>query len=151
MPTDDDPRFRAWRLMLEAHAATIELLSKELEAGCGMPIGWYDVLFQLHEADGGRLRMVDLARAVLLSKSGLTRLVDRMEREGLVSREVARDDRRSFEVSMTPEGEKRFRKAARVHLRGIDEHWLELLSDPDGRAIEKSLRAVRDAARAQLG
>jgi DNA-binding MarR family transcriptional regulator len=147
----DDPRYAAWRLMLEAHAAAVELLSKELEAECGMPIGWYDVLFHLHEADGGHLRMVDLARAVLLSKSGLTRLVDRMEREGLVARKVAPDDRRSFEVSMTAEGERRFRKAARVHLRGIDKHWNELLTESEGRAMEKALRAVRDSARAQLG
>jgi DNA-binding MarR family transcriptional regulator len=151
MPADDDPRYVAWRLMLEAHAATVELLSKELEAECGMTIGWYDVLFHLHEADGGRLRMVDLARAVLLSKSGLTRLVDRMEREGLVLRAVAPDDRRSFEVSMTAEGEKRFRKAARIHLHGIDRHWIGVVDAADGRVLEKSLRAVRDAARAQLG
>jgi DNA-binding MarR family transcriptional regulator len=150
MPSDDDPRYVAWRLMLEAHAATIELLSKELEAECGMSIGWYDVLFHLHEADGGRLRMVDLARAVLLSKSGLTRLVDRMETEGLVLRQVAADDRRSFEVSMTADGEARFRKAARVHLRGIDRHWIDVVGATDGRVLEKSLRAVRDAARAQL-
>src|SRR5689334_9795188 len=113
MHRNDDPRYMAWRLMLEAHAATIELLSKELEAECGMPIAWYDVLFHLNEADGGRLRMIDLARSVLLSKSGLTRLVDRMETEGLVVRQVAADDRRSFEVSMTAAGKERYRKAAR--------------------------------------
>jgi DNA-binding MarR family transcriptional regulator len=150
MPSNDDPRYMAWRLMLEAHAATIELLSKELEAECGMPIGWYDVLFHLHEADSGCMRMVDLARAVLLSKSGLTRLVDRMETEGLVTRRVASDDRRSFEVSMTAEGEKRFRAAARVHLRGIDKHWMGVVDEADAPALEKALRAVRDAARAQL-
>ena len=147
---DEDPRLAAWRLMLEAHAATIEVLSKELEAECGMPIGWYDVLFHLSESPTGRLRMVDLARAVLLSKSGLTRLVDRMQSDGLVERQVAPGDRRSFEVSMTPEGAKRFRKAARVHLRGIDKHWARLVSESDARTMKKALRAVRDSAREQL-
>jgi DNA-binding MarR family transcriptional regulator len=137
--------------MLEAHAATVELLSKELEARCGISIGWYDVLLQLHEAPDGRLRMIDLARAVLLSKSGLTRVVDKMEAEGLVERRVAGDDRRSFEVSMTPAGAKLFRRAARVHVTGIDEHWTDLMSEADGRTLERALRVVRDASRERLG
>ena len=143
---DPDPRFVAWRLMLESHAAVTELLNKELEAECSIPLGWYDVLLQLHESESGCLRMLDLARAVLLSKSGLTRLVDRMQTEGLVERRSAISDRRSFEVRMTPEGERVFRAAAKVHLRGIDEHWTSHLSDDDGRALELALRQVRDAA-----
>src|SRR4051794_35469947 len=127
MEDDRTARRRAWRLMLEAHAATTELLSKELEAEVGIPLGWYDVLLQLNGAVGGCMRMIDLAQAVLLSKSGLTRLVDRMETEQLVARRPAAADKRSFEVTMTAKGEELFRRAARVHGAGIDRHWTGLM------------------------
>ena len=89
LPTVGDVPARqlhAWRAFLEAHARTPERRERELRGEQGIPLAWYDVLVHLHEADGHRLRMQDLAGEVLLSKSGLTRLIDRMERAGLVQR-----------------------------------------------------------------
>ncbi len=80
------PQMAAWRAFLTAHARLTDELARELRDRVGLPLTWYDVLVQLSEADDRRLRMQDLAGRVVLSKSGLTRLIDRMEREGLVSR-----------------------------------------------------------------
>jgi DNA-binding MarR family transcriptional regulator len=134
---------------MQAHAAAIHVLEEELEADQGLPLSWYDVLLQLNEA-GGRLRMQELARAVLLSKSGVTRLVDRLVREGLVGRQPCASDRRGWLAVLTPEGKARLRKAAPVHLRGIQEHFGALVGEDEALA----LRAVGDrllAHLAQLG
>ena len=97
MPRRPDPeRLAVWRLLLETHAAVVDRLSRELEAESDLPLTWYDVLLQLSGAPGGRLRMRDLAEAVLLSRSGLTRLVDRMEAAGLVCREAHPSDGRAL-------------------------------------------------------
>src|SRR5512134_3413797 len=95
-------RMAAWRTFLVAHARVTDVLASELEAEGGLPLTWYDVLVQLSEAPDNRLRMQELARAVLLSKSGLTRLVDRMTSGGLVTREPCLDDRRGTFVCLSP-------------------------------------------------
>src|SRR5215510_1856359 len=81
-----DEQLDAWRAFLRAQSALIRTLDRELQEDQGLPITFFDVLAQLTAA-GGRLRMSELADAVLLSRSGVTRLVDRMERDGLVKRE----------------------------------------------------------------
>ncbi len=93
----------------------------------------YDVLVQLVEADGGRLRMQDLADRVVFSRSGLTRLVDRMVSEGLVTRERCDDDRRGTFASITAAGRARLRQASGVHLRGVAEHFARHLSPARAR------------------
>ncbi|MBI2766172.1 MAG: MarR family transcriptional regulator [Chloroflexi bacterium] len=125
----------AWQRFLRAHARVTELLERELAAEQGLPLGWYDVLVQLSNA-GGRLRMHDLARAVLLSRAGLTRLVDRMAAAGLAGREPCADDRRGTFVTLTPAGQERLRAAAPVHLRGVQEHFARHISP--GEAHEMS-------------
>src|SRR5438045_3780930 len=102
----------AWRLFLEAHAALVEVLAAELERERGLPLTWYDVLVQLAEAPDGRLRMQDLARSVLISKSGLTRLVDRMERAGMVERQPCPSDLRGTFAVLTDAGRAALRGAA---------------------------------------
>ncbi|MBK8561612.1 MAG: MarR family transcriptional regulator [Dehalococcoidia bacterium] len=84
----------AWRTFLTAHARVTALLEDELQRERELPLTWYDVLLHLREAPERRLRMTELAAAVLLSKSGLTRLVDRMYAAGLVNRSPDGDDRR---------------------------------------------------------
>ncbi len=88
--------FNAWGAFLAAHAALEPILNRELEVACGLPLRWFDVLTQLNMTPRKRLSMTELADAVLLSKSGLTRLVDRIEEAGLVQRAAAPGDRRSL-------------------------------------------------------
>src|SRR5262249_11335051 len=83
-----------WRMFLRAHASIAGRLERDLVAEHGLPLAWYEVLLQLAEAPGQRLRMTDLAERVLLSRSGLTRLVDRLVAEGLVERAACPSDAR---------------------------------------------------------
>ncbi len=138
----DPDRLTAWRMLLEAHASLTEALETELQADCGIPLAWYDVLVQLSEAEAGRLRMQDLARSVLLSKSGLTRLVDRMEQAGLVQREPSQTDRRSTWATLTPPGRATLRRAAPGHLAGIQRHFAAYLSDEEVRVIREALGRI---------
>jgi DNA-binding MarR family transcriptional regulator len=118
----------AWRSFLRAHAKVTRILDAELSAECDLPLGSYAVLVHLAEAPERRLRMTDLAERVLLSRSGLTRLVDRMEREGLIRRESCPSDLRGTNAVLTEEGLARLRAAAPVHLRGVREHVVDLLT-----------------------
>jgi DNA-binding MarR family transcriptional regulator len=147
MATHTDP-LEPWRLFLQAHSVVVDTLEHELRAELGLPLTWYEVLLHLARADGGRLRMTDLAGSLLLSKSGVTRLVDRMEGEGLVERGVCSSDRRGSFAVLTTAGRALFEKAAPIHLRGVDEHFLGLLDNGERRALATALRKVTQAGRA---
>ena len=152
MPARPDPaQLAAWRLLLEAHATTTELLERELVAERGLPLTRYDVLLNLAEAPGGRLRMQELSASVLLSKSGLSRLVDRMVDAGLVRRERCQDDRRGWFAVLTDQGRSALRRAAPVHLRGIHEHFASQLSPEEVEVLTAALSRVVAAARASAG
>ena len=112
----------AWRSFLRAHAQITRKLEAELVAEHDLPLPSYDVLLQLAESPGRRLRMTELADRVLLSRSGLTRLVDRLEREGLVERASCPNDARGTHAVLTDAGLGRLRRAAPTHLRGVAEH-----------------------------
>lgn len=137
-----DWRIGVWRSFLRAHAGVMRELERELMAETGMPLGWYDVLLQLAEAPERRLRMADLADRVLLSRSGLTRLIDRLQAEGLVRREPSPDDARGTFTVLTAEGVKRLRAAAPVHLAGIRRHWLAHYTDQELRQLGELLARV---------
>jgi len=145
-PRVSPDRLDAWRAFLRTHATVVAALGAELEAERDLPLPWYDVLVSLSDA-GGRLRMQELAARVLFSRSGLTRLIDRMVGAGLVNRERCEDDRRGTFAVLTPTGARRLREAAGVHLRGVDDHFTSHLSDADVRglraALEKILRAEK--------
>src|SRR6266705_2815614 len=96
-------RLRAWRLYFESALALIDVLNAELERRAGIPMRWYDALVQLEETPDG-LRMNKLAERILYSKSGFTRVVDRMEEAGLVQRVRPEHDRRSILVLLTNQG-----------------------------------------------
>lgn len=134
-----DRKVEAWRTLLEAHARVLDRLSDELEAEAGLPITFYDVLLHLNQAPGRRLPMHELAERVLLSKSGLTRLVDRMASNGLVERKPCAEDRRIVFAVLTPAGRERLVGAAPVHLRGIDEHFGRHLSDEEADTLRALL------------
>lgn len=148
MPRRPDPeRLSAWRLLLETHASVVERLGEELETECGLPLSWYDVLYQLSTAPGQRLRMRDLAAAVLLSRSGLTRLVDRLAEAGLVEREAHPSDGRGANAVLTAAGRAALRRAAPVHLRGIEAHFARHLCAEDVGALCAALGRVVAAER----
>jgi DNA-binding MarR family transcriptional regulator len=152
MPARPDPaQLAAWRLLLEVHATTTELLERELVAERGLPLSRYDVLLNLAEAPGGRLRMQELSASVLLSKSGLSRLVDRMVEAGLVRRERCQDDRRGWFAVLTDQGRSALRRAAPVHLRGIHEHFARHLAPEEVQVLTAALSRVMAAAAASAG
>jgi DNA-binding MarR family transcriptional regulator len=139
-----DWRLGVWRAFLRAHAGVTRQLERELAAEAGMPLTWYDVLLQLAEAPGRRLRMAELADRVLLSRSGLTRLVDRLQAENLVSREPSPDDARGTYTVLTPEGLAALRRTAPVHLAGVQRHWLDHFSDDELHQLRALLGKLED-------
>lgn len=130
-----DRQMTAWRLFLRVHAVVTKRLEADLLAGHGLPLASYDVLVQLVEAPLRRLRMSELAERVLLSRSGLTRLVDRLEREGLVRREACADDARGLFTVVTDAGVARLREASPTHLHGVLDHAMGRLDEEEARDL----------------
>jgi DNA-binding MarR family transcriptional regulator len=105
--------------MLRVHAALTRTLDAQLVAAHGLSLSSYEVLLFLADSPDGRMRMSELANSVLLSRSGLTRLVDRLERDGLLHREPCGDDRRGYFAIISPAGRRLFQAARRTHLEGV--------------------------------
>lgn len=135
-----------WRVFLETAFALIDILDAELQAERGLSLSWYDALVHLEAAPEG-CGMTELANRVLASKSGLTRVIDRMEAAGLVRRERPPEDRRVVKVLITPAGLKALRAARAVHRHGIQEHFLAHLDQADLDALTTALRKVREHVR----
>jgi DNA-binding MarR family transcriptional regulator len=127
----------AWSHLLRGHARLMRELDAELRAEHDFSLGDFDVVAQLSLADSGRLRMCELAEAVVLSPSGLSRRVDRLERAGLVVRERAENDARNIEARLSPAGKRLFGRLSRTHLAGIEERFAQQFS-------EKELATLRD-------
>ncbi len=121
----------AWRGLLRVHARLVHDLDAELRQVHGLPLHEYEVLLTLESAPSRRLRMTELASSVLLSQSGLTRLVDRLVRNGLVERERCTDDRRGFFAQLTDAGQARLEEARVTHLQGVRERFLTRFSDAE--------------------
>jgi DNA-binding MarR family transcriptional regulator len=139
-----DWRLSVWRAYLRTHAAAIRRLERDLSTGADLPLAWYDVLLQLVEAPEHRLRMAELAERVLLSRSGVSRLVDRLVAEGLVTREPFPGDARGLYTVLTDAGLQRLRRAAPVHLAGIQEYWLSRFTDAELIELGKLLARLED-------
>ena len=131
----DERELRAWRGMLRAHAALTKALDADLEAAHGLPLSSYEVLMYLNDADGRKMRMRDLAASVILSRSGLTRLADRLEREGLIRRESCSDDARGAYAVLTPAGAEKLAVARSTHLAGVRSLFLQHFSEPELDAL----------------
>jgi DNA-binding MarR family transcriptional regulator len=131
----DKEELAAWRGMLRVHAALTRALDAELTERHGLPLTSYEVLLFLADAPGGRMRMAELADSVLLSRSGLTRLVDRLERDGLLERERCEDDARGYFAAITDRGRALFDEARRTHLAGVRERFVDRLSRHDLRTL----------------
>ena len=119
----------AWRGMLRVHTALVRELDTELDAAHDLPLSSYDVLIYLQSAPGKRLRMAELADSVLLSRSGVTRLVDRLEREGLIVRDTCTSDGRGCFAVLTDEGEELLSRARPTHLAGVRARFLTHFSE----------------------
>ena len=142
IPTPDDPRLEAWRAFLFAHAQVRRQLERELQAEQSMSLGEYEVLLLLAYAGDRQLRMSELADLMVLSRSGATRLVDRLEAAGLVQRVMCDTDRRGQWAQLTSAGYERLRGASPTHLRGIAEHFLDRIPPEELAALHATLRRV---------
>jgi DNA-binding MarR family transcriptional regulator len=136
MSRPDPERLAVWRSFLQAHATITRVLEEELRDERDLPLGWYDVLVQLHEA-GGRLRMHELAERLLINKSSLSRQCDRMEEAGLLLREPSPEDGRGWYAVLTREGKDLLRRSSPVHLRGVQQHFTQYLTETDVAALSR--------------
>src|SRR4051794_19296376 len=134
----------AWRAFLRAHSTINRKLEAELLAEHDLPLASYDVLLQLAESEDRCLRMTELADRVLLSRSGLTRLVDRLERDGLVKRQACLNDARGTLAVLTERSLERLRGAAPTHLRGISEHVTSRLTPAELEELKRLMLKLGD-------
>lgn len=125
----DDEQIAAWRAFLRAHSLMLRQIGEDLEAAGLPPLAWYDVLWALYEAPSRRLQNYELADAVLLSRSGLSRLVDRIADAGLVRRTNCPDDRRGVHIELTDDGAAMLRRMWPVYARGIAQHFAPALGE----------------------
>ena len=146
MSTPTSKQRAQWRVFLETAMALIDILDAELQAQQGMSLVWYDALVHLEDAPGG-LGMTELANRILFSKSGLTRVIDRMEAAGLVRRERPPEDRRVVKVVLTPAGLETLNAARAVHRRGIQEHFVSHIEPAELEALAAALQGVREHVR----
>lgn len=133
----------AWRGFLRVHAALVRELDRELDLAHDLPLSHYEVLLYLDNAPHHRLRMSELASSVLLSQSGITRLVDRLEREGLVERVPCADDRRGLWAILTDAGRSRLAEARPTHLAGVRARFLEHFGDEELQALGDAWERLR--------
>ena len=138
----DEPGIGAWRAFLQSHARITRRLDEELQAAHGLSLAEYDALLQVAHAPGRRVRMNVLANRVLLSRSGITRLVDRLEAAGSVERVACSSDARGQEAVLTPSGLERLRTAGGTHIDGVRRYFLERFDAADLDALERSLGRV---------
>jgi DNA-binding MarR family transcriptional regulator len=136
----------AWRGLLRVHAALVRELDAELDATHALPLSSYDVLISLQSAPAKRLRMAELADSVLLSRSGVTRLVDRLEREGLIARDTCTSDGRGCFAVLTEKGEALLARARPTHLAGVRERFLRHFSDEELLQLAEFWERVRPGA-----
>ena len=133
-PAIEATRLEAWGLFLRAHSDVIRVLDRELEEKRGLSLTAFDVLVHLGHR-GNPWRMHELAESLVLSRSGATRLVEKLERDGLVTRTIDEDDRRGIHVSLTPHGTKTLRKAHTAHRRGIRKHFAQHLTETEAAQL----------------
>jgi DNA-binding MarR family transcriptional regulator len=138
-----------WALFLTTHAVLVETIERRFADADLPPFGWYDVMWGLERAENQKLRMSELADKVVLSRSNLTRLVDRLEDAGLVRRERSEEDRRGAFAVLTDDGKAMRRRMWPVYSKAIKELFEDRVSDAQAQVMGTALRAILDAARAR--
>ena len=134
--------FATWEAFAAACETVVERLEQALSRECDLPLAWYDVLFQLNRAPRQRLFMHQLAAAVLVSKSGLTRRIDQMESAGLVRREAV--DRRSTHIVLTEAGKATLKRAVPVAQRAIRRHFADCVTDEEIEPLDAVVRRIAE-------
>jgi DNA-binding MarR family transcriptional regulator len=142
----DPDRFAVWRAFVTAYATINQALERELVEDRQLPLSWYEVLWQLNE-DGGRLRMAELAERLVINKSSLSRLCDRLEAADLLARQTVPEDARGVYAVLTRQGREVLRRAAPSHLRGVEEQFATHLTDTDVAALQRIFAKLPGAAR----
>ena len=138
---------RAWGGLLHVHADLVPVLDRRLQRAVGLPLAWYDVLLELNAAPERRLRMGELADAVVLSRTRVSRLVDELARAELVTRTSDPTDRRSAYAALTALGAERLRAAAPVYLAGIEELFSRHLDRSELEVLATALWRIHEAHR----
>ena len=136
----------AWRTFLKAHALLVDRIDHDLVAARQLPLSWYDVLIELYEAPERRLRMHELSERVVLSRSGLTRLVDRLEAEGFLRRDRSGTDRRGAYAVITEQGIAALRHAWPIYAKGIAQYFAHWLTEEEARLFESALERIVQAS-----
>lgn len=143
----ETPAGSVWPLFLTAHAVLVERIEARLAAASLPPLAWYDVLWALERAPERRLRMSELADHVVLSRSNLTRLVDRLEEAGYVARERSEEDRRGAYAVITSPGRELRRKMWPTYEASIREVFDSQLAEAEARPMATALQRMLDSAR----
>jgi len=141
-PFRTTPEIQTWVALLRAHATSIRRFNAELVGEHGLTLNDYEVLLRLSRADGRRLRRVDLAEQVLLTPSGITRLLEGLERSGLVERASCESDARVTYAQLTDEGDAKLREASGTHVAGIREFFRGRFSEDEVRALGELLERL---------
>src|SRR5215217_8120282 len=132
-------RLEAWVTFLRTHAAVTRALNADLLNGHGLTLNDYEVLRHLSRADGGMMRRVDLAQSVLLTASGITRLLDGLERAGFVEKRSCKSDARVSYAKLTDAGAEKLAAAATTHLAGVEELFTGRFSAPESETLAELL------------
>jgi DNA-binding MarR family transcriptional regulator len=136
----DEAELAAWKGLLRVHAALVKELDAELEARHGLPLTSFEVLVSLCKAPGGKLRMAELAEHALLSRSGMTRLIDRLEREGMVCRSSCDRDGRGCYAVLTPGGAEAVESARATYIAVVRSGFLRHFSHAEMGDLAALLR-----------
>jgi len=144
-PRIEESRLASWRALLNARARVIQRIERDLRSEGLPPLGWYDVLWALYRSPGRRLRINELADQVVLSRTGMVRLVDRIQAAGLLRREPVPEDRRGAYAVITDEGVEMLRKIWPVYARGIEGQFLAPLG-ADAPVVRDALERVGERA-----
>lgn len=146
MRSDCEQARAAWPVFLRSCVMLMDRLDRQLQARVGLPLSWYEVLQELDSAPGGRLTMRQLADSVMLSKSGVTRLVDRMAEAGLIQRLACADDGRVCFAVLTSRGRGVLKQAKPIASEGVEQYFAQHISDDEARVMADALTRVLSSA-----
>ena len=136
-----------WRAFLETHSTVVKYLERRMQEQHGLALTWWDVLMQLSDVPEGRLRLGELAESVLLTRSGITRLLDRMIEAGLVVREPCPGDRRGYYAVITQQGRDTIERIGPDHSKDAWEVFLGHITDDEAVLMGKVFKRVLDAGK----
>lgn len=141
----NDLHLQAWRSLMELHMQLISIFDAEFRQQCDIDLSTYDTLLHVYEAGPEGIRMTDLSDRLVVSKSGLTTMVDRLEERGLLRRIPDPADRRAIRVAITDEGYRLFRSAAKVHMASVEDNFSKQVTDDEAQMIIDIVDRIRHA------